>query len=229
VDLSNFGSLGRKNVIVRIVDSAGLYGEQSISIINDEALLDEAAREFLRKYSCDAYSKTIRFGDLTTGPYTVPVNIYLDSSLGNHLSEVKDTLLKAEEFWKHYTGIKFQYINSYPPRPQDPKTPVIGIGAWWDEEGPGGAVAITSRGTQQDIHELTDVGITLYKGWLDECELDKIRTLTHELGHCLVTELHTDPDMYDIMSNIPWEPFLWWPYEQKAVKILYSLPPGTQL
>jgi hypothetical protein len=232
VDLSNFGSPGRKVLEVRIVDSAGLYGEQSISIINNEALLDEAAREFLQKYSCDAYSKTIRFGDLTTGPYTVPVNIYLDSSLGNHLSEVKDTILKAEEFWKHYTGIEFQYINSYPPRPQDPKTPVIGIGAWWDKEGPGGAVAITSRGTQQDIHELTDVGITLYKGWLDEPYEMKKTILAHEIGHVILTMSHVDDfGPLFIMSSagdaggseriIP-------PIVQHAIKLLYSNPPGWQ-
>jgi hypothetical protein len=229
IDLGRFGKPGQKMLKIRAVDSSGLYGEASIQVVNDDTVLDAQAREFLRKYCTDAYGKTIRFGNLTTGPYTVPVNVYLDSSLGTHLTEVKHALEEAEKFWERYTGIEFRYINSYPPRPEDPKTPVIGIGAWWDKEGPGGAVAITTRGSQQDVHELTDVGIVLYKGWLYESELDKIRTITHELGHCLVTELHTDPSMYDIMSNIPWEPFLWWPYEQKAVKILYSLPPGSQL
>jgi hypothetical protein len=231
VDLSSFGSSGRKVLKVRVVDSAGLFAETNIQVNNDDVLLDQSAREFLKKYSCDAYGRTIRFGDLTTGPYAVPVNVYLDSSLNNHLTEVKNALEEAEKFWEHYTGIEFRYINSYPPRPQDSKTPVIGIGAWWDKEGPRGAVAVTTRGSQQDAHELTDVGIVLYKGWLDWPQDTQIGALTHELGHALVTaseieEFGSRCVLWPILTDyrdqvIP-------TIMQRAIHLVYSYPPGWQ-
>jgi len=231
VDLSNFGSPGRKTIRVRAVDSAGLYAEQTLQIVNDDGQLDGAAREFLRKYCSDAYGRTIRFGELTTGPYTVPVNVYLDSSLSSHLTEVKDALEEAEKFWKHYTGIEFRYINSYPPRPQDPKTPVIGIGAWWDKEGPGGAVAVTTRGSQQDVHELTDVGIVLYKGWLSWPQDTQIGALTHELGHALVTASEIEEFgfrcvLWPILTSVNDQiiPTIM----QRAVHLLYNNSPGWQ-
>jgi hypothetical protein len=217
IDLSNFGSRGEKTLKIRIVDSINLYSETQIQVINDDNLLEEKAREFLRKYNVLGDGGTARLGNLQTGPYARPVRVYI-----NTVQQWKDLIQKACSFWTQYTGIQFELTTFT----GSAESPCIVIADYTNEDKY--CVADTYRGYIQDPHDYDGV-IRLYKGWLDEGELDKIRTLTHELGHCLVTELHTDPDMYDIMSNIPWEPFLWWPYEQKAVKILYSLPPGTQL
>jgi hypothetical protein len=221
VDLSNFGSPGRKSLKIRVVDSAGLYGEAQIVVNNDDNLLDSAAREFLRKY-CAGDGGTVRFGNLQTGPYAKPVEIWLFQGVEPYQNLVES----AAQFWTKYTGIQFKIS----PHDQHPSGDVYITICDRFSENPR-PVAITQRSFGSDPREITYVRINLYKGWLD-CPQDmQIGALTHELGHALVTaseieEFGSRCVLWPILTDyrdqvIP-------TIIQRAIHLVYSYPPGWQ-
>jgi len=224
VDLSSFGSPGRKVIRVRAVDSAGLYAEQALQIVNDDTLLDSSAREFLRRYSCSGDGGSIRFGNLQTGPYAKPVEIWLFQGVEPYQSLVES----AAQFWTKYTGIQFKILR----HDQHPSEDVyITICDRFSEDP--GPVAITQRSFESDPHEITYIRIDLYKGWLDESNDQRVRTLAHELGHGLYTE-------EEVTEFGPY--FVQWPYGpleiqkviippivQRGIKMVYSHSPGWTL
>jgi hypothetical protein len=220
VDLSNFGSPGRKVIKVRVTDSVGLYGEQTITVTNDNSLLDEEAREFLKKYSCTG-GGTERFGDLEDGPYSKPVRIFIVST---ELKQYESLIKEATDFWTKYCGIAFQ-IYEYDGSHID--FPYILLEAKFDEDP--GVVAQTRRGYIGN--KIVAGYITLYKGWVDNCTSEaRIVVLEHEIGHGLLTSQEvTDPGYPNVM----------WPYPdancdilppvmQRATRLLYEWPPGTK-
>jgi len=212
IDLEKFGSAGRKTLKLRAVDSQGLFGETQLPIINDNNQLDSAARDFLRRYNIGGREGTWRFGNLETGPYAKPVRVDI-----REVAEWQNLIQQACDFWTKYTGIRFE-ISTGEPQALD-----VYIANHTNQD-PG----IVAQTFLYGILEKS-ADIELYKGWLGENETEKVITIAHELGHALVTEMHTEPAMYDIMSNMWPLPLLWWPYEQKATKILYSLPPGSKV
>jgi hypothetical protein len=218
VDLSNFGVPGRKVLKVRVVDSAGLYSETSIPVINDDTELEAQARQFLKKYSCSGDGGTVRFGNLQTGPYAQKVRIYINS-----VQQWKDLIEKACSFWTQYTGIQFE-VTTFTGSAEFPS---IVIADYTNVDKP--IVAETIRGYITDPHEI-DATVRLYKGWLDESNDQRIRTLAHEIGHGLYTEK-------EVTEFGPY--FVQWPYGpleiqkviippivQEGIKMLYSHSPG---
>jgi hypothetical protein len=219
VDLSNFGSLGRKVLRFRAVDSAGLSAETTIQVVNDDALLDQNAREFLRRYSC-AGGGTERFGDLEDGPYSKPVRIFIISS---ELNQYEALIKKAADFWTKYCGIAFQ-VFEYDGSHID--FPYILLEAKFAEDPPQ-IVAETRRGFIGN--KIVSGDITLYKGWLDEPDSAKIEALAHELGHALLTASEVEEYgpymvMWPFVGDIQWT--ILPPIVQKAVRLLYSNPPA---
>jgi len=222
VDLSNFGSPGRKVIRVRAVDSAGLYGEQTIAVTNDNSLLDEEAREFLKKYSCVAGTNTIRFGNLGTGPYTKPVRIYLIDEAANYRNLVEE----ACQFWQKYCGFSFEVYTIH--MGDTAPLPAIAIIPKFNEDP--GVVALTERG-YANTYEVAEADISLYKGWLDWPQNTQTGALTHELGHALVTaseieEFGSRCVLWPILTDyrdqvIP-------TIMQRAIHLVYSYPPGWQ-
>ncbi|MFA0749685.1 MAG: hypothetical protein SLRJCFUN_000088 [Candidatus Fervidibacter sp.] len=223
VDLERFGSLGQKIVKLRVVDTNGNFSETSLQLINDPSLLDQLAREFLRRYCVLADGGLARFGNLTTGPFSKAVGVYLADAVKPYSNLCE----QAFQFWESYTGIRFQFIDSYPQRPDDSSTPAVIIGAAFEKD-PGYA-AVTSRGYQRDSHEITDGSITLYRGWWQKPDSERIRTIAHELGHVLVTMAHpNDGGVFDEWGK-PIEMEVMHPYHQFALRILYTKNPGEPL
>lgn len=221
IDLSNFGSKGEKSLKIRIVDSINLYSETQIQVINDDNLLEEKAREFLRKYSCSGGGTTQRFGDLNDGPYAQPANIYVSSGLAGY----KNLIEEATLFWKKYTGIEF-VLKDYTGPPIS--GPCILIFDRFNEAPI--YVAITQRGYDPYITgKIIDGTIYLYKGWLDCGDSVKAATLAHELGHALLTASEVEDFgwhmvMWPIVGDIQQK--ILPPIVQRAVRLLYSNPPA---
>jgi hypothetical protein len=219
VDLSSFGSPGKKTIRVRVVDSAGLYSETSIPVVNDDAQLDSAARQFLRRYSCAGDGGTIRFGSLQTGPYAKPVEIWLFQGVEPYQNLVES----AAQFWTKYTGIQFKILR----HDQHPSEDVyITICDRFSEDP--GQVAITQRSFESDPHEITYVRVNLYKGWLGYPDTLKVDVLSHELGHALLTEQHIDEyGQWFVMSTWGGNAVRLLPcIAQKATRLLYEHAPG---
>lgn len=219
IDLEKFGSPGRKTLKLRAVDSQGLFGETQLPIINDNNQLDSAARGFLRKYSCSGDGGTIRFGNLQTGPYAMPVKVYI-----NTVQQWKDLIEKACAFWSRYTGIQFELVVG-----SQAELPCIGIQDKTNKEN--SAVAGTIRAYSQDPHEITVVAINLYKGWLNLPTSIQIGTVAHELGHALLTASEVEDYgyrciMWPIMGDVDQKVIP--PTMQYAIKLLYQHDPAWQ-
>jgi len=177
IDLSNFGSKGEKSLKIRIVDSVNIYSETQIQVINDDNLLEEKAREFLRKYNVAGDGGTERLGNLQTGPYARPVRVYI-----NTVQQWKDLIQKACSFWTQYAGIQFE-LTTFSGSPESPGIVISDC----TNEDMGQIVAGTFRLFSNDPHEV-DGDIRLYWGWLkNENNDQKAHTLSHELGHALLT------------------------------------------
>jgi hypothetical protein len=217
VDLERFGVTGRKVLRLRIVDSVGLYSEQQIVVNNDDNLLDSAARDFLRRYNVAPDGGSVRLGDLSNGPYTRPVMVYI-----KEIPQWEGLIREACSWWKKYTGLEFELSTGQPTPP--------GIYIADETATDKSIVAETKRGFDQDPHQITSVTISLYKGWLDESNDQRVNTLAHELGHGLYTEK-------EITEFGPY--FVQWPYGpleiqkviippivQRGIKMLYSHSPG---
>jgi hypothetical protein len=214
IDLSNFGSKGEKSLKIRIVDSLNLYSETQIQVINDDNLLEEKAREFLRKYNVLGDGGTERFGNLQTGPYRSPVVVYIREA-----PQYQCLIEEACRFWEKYTGIKFEVSTGEPQKPD-----VYIVNRTSEAMA---AVAMTTTGYTQDPHEITGGYIYLYKGWLDESQSTKVRTLAHELGHALgvraeVTEFGPMCVMWPVDNGGD----IVLPLMQKAFRLLYEHPPA---
>jgi hypothetical protein len=216
VDLSSFGQLGRKVIRVRVTDTAGLYNEQQITIINDDQALDSAAREFLRKYSCAGDGGTVRMGNLSNGPYSKPIKVYI-----NTVQQWKSLVQQACDFWTKYTAIQFE-ITTFT---DSAESPGVVIADYTNENK--SVIAETFRGYITDPHEI-DATVRLYKGWLSYNDDGRVIVIEHELGHAVltaaeVTELGSYFIMNPVMTSggkvIP-------PSVQRAIQLLYSNPPG---
>jgi hypothetical protein len=217
VDLSSFGSPGRKVLRLRAVDSVGLFAEASIPLLNDNTQLDSAARQFLRRYSCAGDGGTVRFGNLQTGPYAKPVKVYINS-----VQQWKDLIERACAFWSQYTGIQFE-ITTFTGSAEFPS---IVIADYTNVDKP--IVAETIRGYITDPHEI-DATIRLYTGWLDENSSTKVRTLEHELGHAIAVNAElTEFGPMCIMWPVDNGGDIVLPLMQKAIRLLYENQPGWQ-
>jgi hypothetical protein len=217
VDLERFGVPGRKSLKVRVIDSAGLYSETSIPVVNDDAQLEAQAIQFLRKYNVASDGGTVRLGNLLSGPYARKVTVYI-----NTVTQWRDLIEEACSFWTRYTNIQFELAVA-----PEAESPCIIIADHTNENK--SIIAETFRGYVSDPHEI-DATIRLYKGWLDESNDQRVNTLAHELGHGLYTEK-------EITEFGPY--FVQWPYGpleiqkviippivQRGIKMLYSHSPG---
>jgi hypothetical protein len=216
VDLSNFGSPGRKVLKVRVVDSADLFAEANVQVNNDDALLDQSAREFLKRYNVAPDGGSVRLGDLSNGAYTRPVMVYI-----REVSQWEDLIREACSWWKKYTGLEFELSTGQPTPPGI----YIADETAKDE---GSIVASTRCGFDQDPHQITTVTISLYKGWLNEDSNERANTVAHEMGHALLTTQEVE-DFGPYMVMWPYGPrdqIILPPIVQKAVRMLYEHPPA---
>jgi hypothetical protein len=211
VDLSNFGSPGRKSLRVRVIDSAGLYSETSIPVLNDDTELEAQARQFLKKYSCAPDGGSLRFA-VTNIPVLVPES----------LKQYWKLFEEACEFWNKYCSVLYLY-----PTTSNSSEYVIRV---FDETSQNSEyIAVTNR--SYNGHEIVSSSIDLYKGWLDWPQDTQIGALTHELGHALVTaseieEFGSRCVLWPILTDyrdqvIP-------TIMQRAIHLVYSYPPGWQ-
>ena len=224
VDVTHFGtSKGEKEVLIKGTTTTNSVGECRLRIVYDEVLLDNLARDFLRRYSCiheDGY-RLVRFGNLHTGPYERPVRIYIWEELWNY----REYIEKACNFWEKYTGIQFELILKNPG--EEPR-PLIGIGGEFQEESGIGAGTIV--GTLESIYEITGGGITLYEKWLRTDQTTKIMVVAHELGHVLLCTApgspHTDDDSL-MDANLGFRVLHC--YQQRGARIMYRKAPGDKI
>jgi hypothetical protein len=212
VDLSSFGSPGRKVIRVRVVDSQGLFGETQLPIINDNNQLDSAARDFLRRYNVAPDGGSLRFA-VTDIPVLVP----------NSLKQYWELFEEACEFWNKYCPILHLY-----PTTSNSSEYVIRV---FDETSQNSQyVAVTNR--TYNGHEIVSASIDLYEGWLEKADEMKKTIVAHEIGHGILKMSHVDEfGPLFIMSSagdaggservIP-------PIVQHAIKLLYTHQPGWQ-
>ncbi|MFA0741278.1 MAG: hypothetical protein DFNUSKGM_001388 [Candidatus Fervidibacter sacchari] len=226
LDITRFGNRqGNKELIIRATTTDNAIGEHSLNIIYDNNLLYSLAVEFIRRYSCiyhedEGKYRIVRFGNLNNGPYNRPVRIYVWEGLWQY----KHYIEQACSFWTKYTGIQFQIILQNPTG-EEP-VPVIGIRDYFDQDPGIGGDAI--RGTQNDIHEITSGGISLYASWLRSSERYKTIAIAHEMGHILLTYIHTNDDSL-MDSKGENNTGMLHTYQQLAVKIIYSKNPGDSI
>ena len=103
---------------------------------------------------------------------------------------------------------------------------MIGIAAKFDQDP--GIGAGTTVGTLNDIHEITSGSIVLYAGWLRGSERYKPIAIAHEIGHVLLTKLHTqDNSLMDSRGED--NSGMLHTYQQLACKIMYSKNPGDSI
>jgi hypothetical protein len=226
LDITKFGNRqGNKELIIKATTTDNAIGEYKLNIIYDNNLLYSLAVEFLRRYSCiyhedEGKYRIVRFGNLNNGPYNKPVYVGITSDILPYEKYV----IKACEFWTKYTSIQFVIL-----RPGDPSSPTgigIYINAKFDQDP--GIGAGTTVGTQNDIHEIIGGGITLYAGWLRGSERYKPIAIAHEIGHVLLTKLHTqDNSLMDSRGED--NSGMLHTYQQLACKIMYSKNPGDSI
>jgi len=222
LDITRFGNRqGNKQVIIRATTTDNAIGEHRLNVIYDNNLLYSLAVEFLRKYSTNPLGELERFGNLSNGPYTKPVRIYLWPEVIPYRNLVE----RACNFWTKYTDIKFEVIDNPEDKrpPGDP--PLIGIHGYFNKDPGYGAEA--EIGYSDPAREVSSGTIRLYKGWLTYSENTKIVVIAHEIGHVLVTFAHTDEG--DIMDYRGPTKDLFHTYQQLAMKIKYSKNPGENL
>jgi len=226
VDLERFGTLGAKAIRIRVLDSQGNYGEIPLEVINNPGLLDQLAKDFLRRY-CAAGEppRLVRFGDLSDGPYARPVQVWLHRGVEPYISLVQE----ACTFWTRYSGIEFRILRA-DERPTGDVYIVIedkfDVDATYAAE--------TIRGSSSSPFKIDFGSITLYRGWWSASDDErKILILAHELGHIVMTRDdnnigsgHTDDG--SVMDGISPRLVLH-PYHQTAMRILYSHQPGDSL
>jgi hypothetical protein len=216
VDLSNYGSPGRKTIRVRAVDTVGLYGEVQIVVNNDDDSLDQSAREFLKRYNVLSDGGTVRMGNLSNGPYSKPIKVYI-----NTVQQWKSLVQQACDFWTRYTNIQFELVIA-----SEAESPCIIISDKTSEDP--GVIAGTRRGYVSDPHEI-DATVELYKIWMEYNDEVKACAIAHELGHTLLTA----SEITEFGPNM-----IMWPYGpatlkeeilppvvQKSVYLLYSHAP----
>jgi hypothetical protein len=217
VDLQQFGSFGRKVLRLRAVDSIGLFAEASISILNDDALLDSAARELIRRYNV-INGGTTRIGNTQNGPPNRPIKVYINSTL-----RWRDLIQTSCDFWTRYTQVKFEvttFVN-------EAESPCIVVADCTDEDGSVAADTYYAYPTG-DLHE-RDAVIRLFKGWLSYNEEMKLAILEHEFGHALITLQHIDEDgALGVLSSSPTGNKIISPRMQRAVELIYQNSPGWQ-
>jgi hypothetical protein len=216
IDLERFGKPGRKTLKLRVIDSAGLFGETSIAVLNDNAQLEAQARQFLKKYSCAGDEGTVRMGNLSNGPYSKPIKVYI-----NTVQQWKDLVQQACNFWTKYTAIQFE-ITTFT---DSAESPGVVIADYTNENK--SVIAETFRGYITDPHEI-DATVRLYKGWLGYPDTLKVDVLSHELGHALLTEQHIDEyGQWFVMSTWGGNAVRLLPcIAQKATRLLYEHAPG---
>jgi hypothetical protein len=185
----------------------GLYGEQTLQIVNDDSLLDEKGRGFLKKYNVASDGGTVPFA-ATDIPVIVP----------DSLKQYWQTFQSACDFWNKYVPL----LHLYPVSSTNSEYFIKVID---DTSQSSSYVAETFR--TYGIHEIVEAYVHLYKGWLGVPDDVKIGTLEHELGHALLTEAHVE-------EYGSW--FIMWPHvgsnkvvlplAQKATRLLYEHAPG---
>jgi|GEM_PF-1702050 len=226
IDITKFGNRqGNKQLIIKATTTDNAIGEYKLNIIYDNNLLYSLAVDFLRKYSCiyhenEGKYRIVRFGNLNNGPYNKPVYLGITSDILPYEKYV----IKACEFWTKYTGIQFVIL-----RPGDPSSPTgigIYINAKFDQDP--GIGAGTTVGTLNDIHEITSGSIVLYAGWLRGSERYKPIAIAHEIGHVLLTKLHTqDNSLMDSRGED--NSGVLHTYQQLAIRIIYNKNPGDSI
>ena len=223
LDITKFGNRqGNKEVIIKATTTDNAIGEYKLNIIYDNNYLYSLAVEFLRRYSCiyhedEGRYRIVRFSNPIDGPYGRPVLV----KVGLLPPEYHIYVQKACEFWTKYTGIKFDIRNETGPAPY-----MIGIAAKFDQDP--GIGAGTQRGTQNDIYEITSGSIVLYAGWVRGSERYKPIAIAHEIGHVLLTALHTqDNSLMDSKGED--NSGMLHTYQQFACKIMYSKNPGDSI
>lgn len=217
VDLERFGSPGRKVLKVRVVDSAGLFAEASIPVLNDDAQLDSAARELIRRYNV-INGGTTRIGNTQNGPPNRPIKVYINSTL-----RWRDLIQASCDFWTRYTQVKFEvttFVN-------EAESPCIVVADYTDKNASVAADTYYTYPTG-DSHE-RDATIRLFKGWLSYDEEMKLAILEHEFGHALITLQHIDEDgPLGVLSSSPTGNKIISPRMQRAVELIYQSPPAWQ-
>jgi len=217
VDLERFGSPGRKVLKVRVVDSAGLFAEASIPVLNDDAQLDSAARELIRRYNV-INGGTTRIGNTQNGPPNRPIKVYVNSTL-----RWRDLIQASCDFWTRYTQVKFEvttFVN-------EAESPCIVVADYTDKNASVAADTYYTYPTG-DSHE-RDATIRLFKGWLSYDEEMKLAILEHEFGHALITLQHIDEDgPLGVLSSSPTGNKIISPRMQRAVELIYQSPPAWQ-
>jgi hypothetical protein len=207
VDLERFGSPGRKTLRLRVIDSAGLFGETSIAVLNDNAQLEAQARQFLKKYSCAPDGGSLRFA-VTDIPVLVPES----------LKQYWKLFEEACEFWNKYCSVLYLY-----PTTSNSSEYVIRV---FDETSQNSEyIAVTNR--SYNGHEIVSSSIDLYKGWLTLSSSMKAGVLAHELWHALVSTLESGEfGGYFVGWGSSIDDTIIPPLVQKGVQLLYSHSPG---
>jgi hypothetical protein len=228
LDVTRFGNnQGNKQLIIKATTTDNAIGEYRLNIIYDNNLLYSLAVEFIRKcciyHEDEGKYRIVRFSNPIDGPYNRPVRVYVWQGLWQY----KNYIEQVCNFWTKYTNIQCQIILQNPTEKEP--LPIIGIRDWFDHD-PGYAIAGTISGTQNDIHEITIGGITLYAGWLRENESYKIITIAHEIGYVLLATAsgypHTNDNSFmDAGSGSR----MFHTYQQLAVKIMYSKNPEDSI
>jgi len=158
VDLSNFGSPGDKNIILRIAESP--LSTAQVPVIVDDSRLQQRAQELIAQG--------------LSGWLTTHIQVYVPESLRSFVSLFE----KACSFWATYTSFRFQVLIGKPEEQQG----YIKIVDSTDEAS---WMAADSGFNFDAYNTVTSAAVEVYQGWAQTADWMKAFIIAHELFHCL--------------------------------------------
>lgn len=173
--------------------------EESLIIKNNDSILTSEAMQFVQHN----WSKTYDGILIRFNKKTIFVK-------NKNFPEIQADFNRGFEYWEKWSGLQFIITE------KDDVRPIIFL-----EKDPSGLSA--APGFEKGVVTLSDFVLSLN-------ETRRLVTICHEIGHAIGIMGHPiDGSIMDVTVPENLEKVRFHPYQQKAVKIVYSKPPGSTL
>jgi len=203
LDINNdFSTPGRKNIIIRGLNQ-GESTDVTLEIINDENELRNQAIQFI-------HSDWIKAPDGGLARL-IKTNVYV---INENFPEIQNIIIAALGYMEEWTRLHFIFVH------HENVTPIIIMRKVPE------AVLGTSP---TPIPAITQVLIRIGDRFIIFGYAYNVKSLCHEMGHAIGIAGHPHDGSIMETSTPNIDPPIFHPYQQKAVTIVYSMPPGSKI